>query len=329
MSPPPPPPPIVAAPRSLRSLAAVAVEGRHDALRPSAARHHPRQERDDGHARRRGACRARRIFLFAPDGGVPDSIDASVPRRALLERDRRRPRARTDRGLRAGLRSSDRAWSTRCPTARRRRCRSRSSARSRSSKSASTTSSASASRRSRTASSRSSATPVTQTKYRIRNGGDHAAKVLVTPPAAERRAPLPAAEGHRGQRRHRQRARAHAASRPRSTAELIVDERRPTRRREDWFTVVADNAVKAYLADPRADRNIASKLTAAWSFRDADRRRSARLAQKLAQEQVDLSQTRPRRRARTCAPSRRTRPPTRFARSSRRASPRYRRASTR
>ena len=75
----------------------------------------------------------------------------------------------------------------------------------------------------------------------------------------------------------------------RSTLDVLVDERTTNRRREDWFTIIADNAVKAYLADSRADRNVSAKLTASWVLRkDIVERYEARA--KLAQEQATLSQ---------------------------------------
>jgi chromosome segregation ATPase len=53
--------------------------------------------------------------------------------------------------------------------------------------------------------------------------------------------------------------------------------------------VIADNAVKGYLADARADRNVAAKLTTAWVARkEIVDRYDARA--KLAQEQATLSQ---------------------------------------
>ena len=69
----------------------------------------------------------------------------------------------------------------------------------------------------------------------------------------------------------------------------MIDERTTNRRREDWFTVIADNAVKAYHADPHADRTVASKLTAAWVVRKESVDRNEARA-KLAQEQSTLSQ---------------------------------------
>jgi chromosome segregation ATPase len=37
----------------------------------------------------------------------------------------------------------------------------------------------------------------------------------------------------------------------------------------DWLHPLADEAVKGYLADPRADRGVAQKLSEAWSLREA------------------------------------------------------------
>ena len=127
---------------------------------------------------------------------------------------------------------------------------------------------------------------VTQTKYRIRNGGDHAAKLLVKHPRQNGTRlfqPPKDTEDNVGTSS----ALVPTKIEARSTGELVVDERQTNRRREDWFTVVADNAVKAYLQDPRANAPIAAKLSAAWGYRtQIVALREAR--QKLAQEQVDL-----------------------------------------
>jgi hypothetical protein len=127
---------------------------------------------------------------------------------------------------------------------------------------------------------------VTQTKYRIRNGGDHAAKLLVKHPRQNGTRlfqPPKDTEDNVGTGS----ALVPTKIEARSTGELVVDERQTNRRREDWFTVVADNAVKAYLQDSRANASIAAKLSAAWGYRtQIIALREAR--QKLAQEQVDL-----------------------------------------
>ncbi len=127
---------------------------------------------------------------------------------------------------------------------------------------------------------------VTQTKYRVRNGSDAAAKLLVRHPrqnGARLFQPPKDTEDNVGTSS----ALVPMHVDPRQTGELTVDERQTLRMQVDWFSVVADNAVKAYLADPRSNKDVASKLTGAWSYRDQILAlREAR--QKLAQEQLDL-----------------------------------------
>jgi chromosome segregation ATPase len=50
--------------------------------------------------------------------------------------------------------------------------------------------------------------------------------------------------------------------------ELVVDERVTVRRGADWFSPIANSAMKAYLADPKSDRAVVQKLTAAWVVRN-------------------------------------------------------------
>ena len=125
-----------------------------------------------------------------------------------------------------------------------------------------------------------------QTKYRVRNGGDHAAKVLVRHPrngGARLYQPPKDTEDNVGTHT----ALVPGVVPPHATTDLIVDERSTVRRWEDWFTDIADNAVKAYIADPRADKGAAAKLTAAWTIRtEVVRRRDAR--RKLEREMIDL-----------------------------------------
>jgi hypothetical protein len=127
----------------------------------------------------------------------------------------------------------------------------------------------------------------TLSKYRIRNGGDLAAKVivkharmsgtrLVQPPVGTEdnvgtgSALIPTTVG------------------PHATTELAVDERATITRGEDWFSPIADNAVKALLADPRSDKGVDAKLSAAWAMRREiiDKQQSRG---KLAQEESSLS----------------------------------------
>ncbi len=112
---------------------------------------------------------------------------------------------------------------------------------------------------------------VTQTKYRVRNGTDTPAKMLVRHArqnGTRLYQPPKDTEDNVGT----QSALVPMHVDPRQTAELTVDERQTMRMAMDWFSVVADNAVKAYLADPRANEDVAAKLSGAWSFRDRDPR---------------------------------------------------------
>ena len=58
-----------------------------------------------------------------------------------------------------------------------------------------------------------------------------------------------------------------AALAPRATMDLVLDERQETTRTVDWLEPLADDAVKAYLRDKRADPVIAAQLKAAWEIR--------------------------------------------------------------
>ncbi len=128
----------------------------------------------------------------------------------------------------------------------------------------------------------------TQTKYRVRNGGDLAAKVLVKHPRMNGTRLVAAPAGTEdnvgtGSALVPMTVGIHA------TGELVVDERATLRRNEDWFSSIADNAVKAFLADAKSDRAVAAKLSQAWATRKEIVDKSA-VRQKLAQEQGSLGQ---------------------------------------
>lgn len=129
---------------------------------------------------------------------------------------------------------------------------------------------------------------VFQTKYRLRNGGDADAKLLLRHPRQHgSRLHHPPAETEdnvgTGTALVPAKIKAHA------TAELVVDERTTRQRQEDWFSVIAGHAVQAYLADSRAEKAVVAKLTPAWALRgEIVSHYEARA--KLAQEQTTLSQ---------------------------------------
>jgi hypothetical protein len=108
---------------------------------------------------------------------------------------------------------------------------------------------------------------VTQTKYRIRNGGDTLAKVLIRHgriSGARLFAPPPGTDDNvgTGTALVPTKVGAHA------TAELTVDERVRRRQSEDWFSAIAGNAVKGYIEDAGSNRAVVQRLTAAWVMRN-------------------------------------------------------------
>jgi hypothetical protein len=109
---------------------------------------------------------------------------------------------------------------------------------------------------------------VTQTKYRLRNGGDQAAKMLVKHPrigGARLFNPPPGTEDNVGTGS----ALVPASVGAHATTDLVIDERASEWQRTDWLSEVADQAVKAFLADPKSDRDLVQKLSAAWVTRNA------------------------------------------------------------
>jgi hypothetical protein len=128
---------------------------------------------------------------------------------------------------------------------------------------------------------------VTQTKYRLRNGGDLPAKLLVKHPritGARLFAPPPGTEDNVGTGT----ALVPTTVSARGTVELVVDERATERQGADWFSTIADNAVKGYIADPKAEGGVVQKLSAAWTVRnDIVKRRDER--NRLERENSDLS----------------------------------------
>jgi hypothetical protein len=284
--PPPPPPPRTQAPRSLRSLAAIAVESgttRYDL--PLAVTIPDKSATMVMLLSRRIPGEA--LFLFAPDAGVPDSsshpfrvVRFSNTTTGVLERG---PIAVFERGsflgqgmvdpLPAGATATVPFALERGLAVDQEQKRDELGERIAKIENGELT---------------IERDDVRQTKYRLRNGSDLDAKMLLRHPrinGARLQSPPPQTEDNVGT----QTALVPALIKAHATSELVVDERLTNRRREDWFTVIADNAVKSYIADSRADRNVASKLTAAWVVRkDIVERYEAR--GKLAQEQSTLSQ---------------------------------------
>jgi hypothetical protein len=109
---------------------------------------------------------------------------------------------------------------------------------------------------------------VTKTTYKIVNGSDETSKLIV------RHSRLAGARLYKPPVGTEDDLATTTALVPiplkaRGRAELVIDERQALQQGLDWLHPLADEAVKAYLADARADRGVAQKLTEAWKLREA------------------------------------------------------------
>jgi hypothetical protein len=130
---------------------------------------------------------------------------------------------------------------------------------------------------------------VTRTIYKIKNGSEQSAKLLVRHArqgAARLYKPPAGTEDNLGAGNALVPIVVQAAAR----AELTVEERQPTQERTDWLSPVADDAVKAYLADARADRALVAALGNAWTQRDALKKASDERSS-LTQSQAELEKS--------------------------------------
>jgi hypothetical protein len=104
------------------------------------------------------------------------------------------------------------------------------------------------------------------THYRLRNGAAHDAKLLIKHPrtsGARLVAPPAGTEDNVGTGS----ALVPTSVAAHATAKLTVDERQQVTWTIDWMAPLADEAVRGYLADRRANEAVASQLRAAWEFR--------------------------------------------------------------
>ena len=108
---------------------------------------------------------------------------------------------------------------------------------------------------------------VFQTTYAIKNGSKELARMLVKHPRnPETRLHHPPegtednpAQGH---------ALVPLEVKAGGRSELLVDERRGFPQQTGWLSTLADEAVRAYLRDPRANTAAAQELSAAWKLRE-------------------------------------------------------------
>ena len=130
---------------------------------------------------------------------------------------------------------------------------------------------------------------VTRTIYKIKNGGESNAKLLVRHPrlgAARLFKPPAGTEDNLGAGNALVPIQVQAAGR----AELTVEERQPTQESTSWLSTVADEAVRGYVADPRADKALVAALTSAWAQREALKKASDE-RDSLTQSQAELEKS--------------------------------------
>jgi hypothetical protein len=127
---------------------------------------------------------------------------------------------------------------------------------------------------------------VRKTTYKVQNGGNDPAHVLVKHPrmpGSRLFQPPPGTEDNVGTGS----ALVPLDVKALGSGELVVDERSPYQQPVDWLDDLAAIAVKAYLSDPRSDKKTVGQLATAWATRDKlrallDERNS------LTTEQADL-----------------------------------------
>jgi hypothetical protein len=105
-----------------------------------------------------------------------------------------------------------------------------------------------------------------QTTYKITNGTKEAAKVLVRhprKPGTRLFRPPPATEDNAAQGN----ALVPIGVSANGKAELVVDERQSRQTSVGWLEQIADDAVRAYLVDNRADAKSVAQLQSAWQIR--------------------------------------------------------------
>jgi hypothetical protein len=127
-----------------------------------------------------------------------------------------------------------------------------------------------------------------RTAYRLRNEGEQSARVLVKhrmAPHSKLLSPPAGTEERFGANT----ALVPATAPSHDMAELLVDEQSEEFVTADWFEDVAGYAVRAYLADSKSDRDVVSKLSAAWPPRE-DIVAKTRERDHLRQQRYDLQQ---------------------------------------
>ncbi len=109
---------------------------------------------------------------------------------------------------------------------------------------------------------------VTKTTYKVVSGSDETSKLIVRHPRIHGARLFKPPVGTEDDLASSM-ALVPIPLKPRGRAELVVDERQAVQQSIDWLQPLADEAVKGYLSDSRADRGVAQKLSEAWTLREA------------------------------------------------------------
>jgi hypothetical protein len=128
---------------------------------------------------------------------------------------------------------------------------------------------------------------VSRTRYRVKNGSDKAAKLLVKHPRnpqARLFNPPKGTEDNVGTGS----ALVPVETAAHGSTDLTVDERQSLVRTVDWLAPEADDAVRLYMADKRADPAVVLALRPAWDVRTT-LVRAVEERKKLTDEQGELS----------------------------------------
>jgi hypothetical protein len=133
---------------------------------------------------------------------------------------------------------------------------------------------------------------VTMTAYKMANGTKESVKILVRHarrPGTRLFRPAPGTEDNSAQGN----ALVPITITPNGKAELVVDERLAQQRMVGWLDPLADEAVKTYLTDTRADPRSVTQLAAAWQIRESWKRQvdeQSKLVTERAELERNLSQ---------------------------------------
>ncbi|HET9956520.1 MAG TPA: hypothetical protein VFQ61_18570, partial [Polyangiaceae bacterium] len=127
---------------------------------------------------------------------------------------------------------------------------------------------------------------VNRSIYKIDNGGERNEKLLIKhprTPGTRLFKPPAGTEDNEGSGN----ALIPVALPAHAKTQFTVEERRSGQETVDWLGPLADDAIKAYVADSRANPDISKKLSAAWGIRETLRRTNEEL-QKLNDERAQL-----------------------------------------